>query len=91
MDPIVKSGGVYLYRATAECSACGAVVDVGPFTELSDAYEPAMLGGWLSPAASRATFRLTDHIGTPVTLCPTCMGRPLRDVLAMMVEKASRQ
>lgn len=82
--PQVSSGGVHLYRATAECSACGKVVDVGPFDTISSSVQ-AQLHGWLT--ATGVGWRITDGFGTPVTLCDECMGRPLRVVLDDIVAR----
>lgn len=83
--PMVDRGGTHLYRATAECSGCGKVVDVGPFDTLASSVQ-AELVGWLVPAG--LGWSLRDGAGTPVTLCEECMARPLRDVLAEIEQRA---
>ncbi len=73
-------GGLYFYRATAECDACGTSVDVGPFEGIGQAVAQSHLPGWLIP--SFGGWRLTDDLGTPVSLCIGCMGLSVRDILS---------
>lgn len=86
-EPAVSGGGLYLYRAIAECSACGKVVDVGPFDNLTNAVT-SQLPGWLLTSGGTLTWRLADGFGTPVTLCDECMEKPLRVTLAAITEAA---
>jgi hypothetical protein len=69
---------LFTYRATAECDACGKVVDVGPFEDVTAAIQQG-LTGWLT---SRDGWMIRDVTGTPVDLCAECMGRPVGAVLA---------
>lgn len=87
--PTVKSGGVYLYRATAECSACGKVVDVGPFDlGVRDAVQNEVKG-WLGIGAA-PQWVLSDGFGTRATLCDECVSlRPLRAVLDLIAERGA--
>lgn len=71
-------GGVYQYRATAECDACGTVVDVGPFDSVTQAVA-GQLPGWM--LAFGNTWGLADIYGARATLCPECMRTPVVDVL----------
>lgn len=72
--------GLYVYRATAECSACGKVVDIGPFEDLTHASACSHLPGWIFPFS--LSLQMRDGMGTPFTICDDCMGRPIRDVVA---------
>jgi hypothetical protein len=74
---------MYLYRAVADCSACGTVVDVGPFDLVETAVE-SMLPGWLLPSTSPVTFR--DKDGTPIGLCDVCAA-PVYDILRRVQER----
>ena len=82
------SGGLYLYRATAECSACGKVVDVGPFDNVASAAW-VHLPGWLLPASPSPglSWQIRTGFGALVTLCDECMGKPLRDVIEAVRER----
>lgn len=82
----MSSGGVYLYRATADCSACGRSVDVGPFDSMVEAVAD-QLPGWLLPSAMGPHWVLADGFGARMTLCDDCMGRPLRVTLAAITER----
>lgn len=84
--PVIDRGGTHLYRATAECTGCGKVVDVGPFDTLTSSVQ-AELNGWLTPSARGWNIR--DGAGTPCTFCDECMARPLRDVFAQIEERAA--
>lgn len=83
------TGGVYTYRATAECSACGRVVDVGPFEMIRNAVAEN-LPGWLVPS-SLDGWTIRDGVGRPITLCNLCMTRPLQAVLADVKERAIKE
>lgn len=72
-----------MYRATAECTVCGQVTDVGPFDNLREPVRD-MLPGWLLPTDLRWSIR--DGYGTPITVCETCMTRPLRDLINTVTE-----
>lgn len=77
--PEVIHGGVYLYRVIATCSLCGRTDDVGPFELLRDAVAE-QLPGWLNPTVG-TYFRLNDESGMPITLCPDCVRKPLREIV----------
>jgi hypothetical protein len=77
-----------MYRATAECSACAKVVDIGPFDSLTRAAD--LLPEWLLPVGPNG-FRLNDLFRAPMTLCDDCMGRPLRETRAAITERAAAE
>lgn len=81
---------LHLYRAIAECSACGKTTDVGPFTDIAQATAKG-LPGWLLEAAHPPTFVLSDAFGQRFALCPECMARPLREVLADISARQEQQ
>lgn len=70
-------GGVYLYRATATCTLCGRTDDVGPFEMVTDA-AVKQLPEWILPTDLR--FVVSDGFGTPITICPDCAEKPVREV-----------
>lgn len=78
---------VYVYRAVAECDACGRVQDVGPAEGPKQAM--SLFDGWLSPGGGvPLQWVLSDAFGTRFTVCPECFQtRSLREVTERITER----
>lgn len=80
--------GLHIYRAVAECDACGKSKDVGPVETPGDAM--ALFDDWLFPhGGGTLQWVLSDAFGTRFTVCPECMAKPLADVIAAIAERAA--